>query len=341
MYSHSSARRTYTSRPRQRPCSPQTSPPPSSPSVDAGVKRKRVLLDCVSINSPSKRANTSDSIAPKPKPKPVTKPSIASRKSNNALKKPTTRPLTQLHFVVDSTLRTCPSCALSYIQGAIDDETLHKKHCARVQRGLEWGKEEEKEAYKAGVRVVEDFVRIKGHIDATHGRIIAIPAHVGGKIGAKLTSLLETIDLALSSPGLSPRTLKISKAYFLLLPSPSGRERIAGCVIAQQIFSAMNVVATPPLDAAADQNKLVSVEGGLYCSPELHPTPLGIPRLFVPSKHRRQGIAKLLLTAAAKTFVHGCELDPTKGQVAFSQPTGDGRKVMENWGKGGIRIYED
>jgi N-acetyltransferase len=77
---------------------------------------------------------------------------------------------------------------LSYTQGAIDDETLHKKHCARVQRGLEWGKEEEKEAYKAGVRVVEDFVRIQGHIGAMHGRIIAIPAHVGGKIGAKVFS---------------------------------------------------------------------------------------------------------------------------------------------------------
>lgn len=153
--------------------------------------------------------------------------------------------------------------------------------------------------------------------------------------------------------------LKCSRAYLFLIPSSSGpRERIAGCVIAQRITSAMNVVPSTSL-TDPDVNQLVHVDGGLSCrypscvltdslyfnlvhsSPQLHPTPLGIPRLFVPSSHRRHGIAKLLLSAAAKTFIHGCELDPTKGEVAFSQPTGDGQKVMENWGNGGIRIYQE
>ncbi|KAF8582096.1 hypothetical protein K439DRAFT_1273425, partial [Ramaria rubella] len=251
------------------------------------------------------------------------------------------KPLTQLHFITSSTLRTCSSCSLSYTQGAIDDEALHKRHCARVQRGFEWGKEEEKHVHKAGARVVADLVRIEGPTGAIHGRIIAIPANSAGKIGAKVTSLLETINLALSAPQLLPETLKCSKAYLFLVPSPSGaRERIAGCVIAQRITAAMNVVSAPPLNTS-DQNGLVRVDGGLYCSPQLHPTPLGIPRLFVSSSHRRRGIATLLLDAAARTFVHGCELDPTKGQVAFSQPTGDGQKVMESWGKGSVRIYRE
>lgn len=174
----------------------------------------------------------------------------------------------------------------------------------------------------------------------------------------KLACLLETINHTLSSPALLPETLKCSKAYIFLVPSPSGtRERIAGCVIAQRIACAMNIVPSHPTEIG-EEKKLVKVDGGLYCrrvqivscinpfswctcSPRLYPTPLGIPRLFVPSNHRRQGIASLLLTAAAKTFVHGCELDPTKGEVAFSQPTGDGRKVMESWGKGGVRIYQE
>lgn len=80
----------------------------------------------------------------------------------------------------------CPSCLLSYTKGAIEDEALHKKHCARVQRGLEWGKEEEREAHKADVRVVEDLVRITGPTGVTHGRIITFPAYMGGKIGAKV-----------------------------------------------------------------------------------------------------------------------------------------------------------
>ena len=82
--------------------------------------------------------------------------------------------------------------------------------------------------------------------------------------------------------------------------------------------------------------------GNLLCGPTLLPTPMSIPRLFVPSTHRLLGIiARRFLTAAARTFIHGCSLGPEKGQVAFSQPTGSGQAVMEVRGKGSIRIYED
>jgi N-acetyltransferase len=63
--------------------------------------------------------------------------------------------------------------------------------------------------------------------------------------------------------------------------------------------------------------------------------------MFVSSKHRRQGIARALLNAAAETFILGCHLDPRQSQIAFSQPTGDGNKVMQDWGGGRIRIYEE
>jgi N-acetyltransferase len=66
---------------------------------------------------------------------------------------------------------------------------------------------------------------------------------------------------------------------------------------------------------------------------------MGISRLFVSSSHRRMGIAQSLLDAAAATFIHGCPLDPKKGQVAFSQPTGMGQAVMEHWGC--TKVYEE
>ena len=61
---------------------------------------------------------------------------------------------------------------------------------------------------------------------------------------------------------------------------------------------------------------------------------MGIPRLFVPSTvtHRRLSIARHLLTAAARTFIHWCPLDPERIQVAFSQPTGSGQAVIDAWG---------
>lgn len=169
-----------------------------------------------------------------------------------------------------------------------------------------------------------------------------------------MTSLLETINLTLSSPPLSPDILRVSKAYIFLLPSStaSTREKIAGCVIAQRISTAMEIATpaecdlacqSPSETASTPTAKLVAVDTstGLFCHPAPIPTPLGIPRLFVPSAHRRQGIASHLLSAAAETFIHGCPLDPRKGQVAFTQPTGDGNALMVGWGRGGVRIYEE
>jgi N-acetyltransferase len=151
---------------------------------------------------------------------------------------------------------------------------------------------------------------------------------------------LETVNLSLSAPPLTPEILHASKVYlFLLRPiPPASREKIVGCVIAQRISSAM-AIASP----STPTTSLVAVDTAtnLYCHPIPLPTPLGIPRLFVPSSNRRQGIASHLLTAAAETFIHGCPLDVGKGQVAFTQPTGSGSAVMRAWGKGGVRIYEE
>ena len=85
----------------------------------------------------------------------------------------------------------------------------------------------------------------------------------------------------------------------------------------------------------------VDASSNLYVHPAPLPTPMGIPRLFVSSQHRRLGIASQLLDQAAKTFILGCPLDPAKGDVAFTQPTGAGKAVLEKWGHGGVRIYEE
>lgn len=85
----------------------------------------------------------------------------------------------------------------------------------------------------------------------------------------------------------------------------------------------------------------VDTASNLYVHPAKLPTPLGIPRLFVSSSHRRLGIASHLLSTAAASFILGCPLDPAKGEVAFTQPTGAGKAVLETWGKGAVRIYEE
>ena len=326
------------------------------------------------------------------------------------------RQLTQLHLTLGkTTLRTCPLCSLSYTRGAPDDEDLHKKHCARISRGAEWGKEEARSEGRE-VTVVEEGVVIRGRDGKEErGRIVKFNANAGGKLGTKvnlnfdkeleyswlilihvhyrqLAIVLQTVNHALSAPDLTPEILADSKAYLFLLSSTSAtstareREKIVGCVIAQRIETAMKIVPSPSQDTASNDTPLSpsklfnkarstaaaredlivksnttnnsnssdstlpvvtvrfsddSDDTGLFCSSTPLPTPLGIPRLFVSSSHRHKGIASSLLDAVTRTFIHGCPLRAELGHIAFSQPTRAGRGVMEKWGKGGVRIYQE
>lgn len=117
---------------------------------------------------------------------PLHRKRIALSKRKSGVTPRNQQTLTQLHFALDSSvLRTCSLCALSYTKGAPDDEALHRSHCGRVQRGMEWGKEEERDVLKAGVDEVVSSVKLN---DGTKGRIICFPANVGGKIGTKVRS---------------------------------------------------------------------------------------------------------------------------------------------------------
>ncbi|KAF7322588.1 zf-C2H2-3 domain-containing protein [Mycena chlorophos] len=338
--------RTYASKRSFRPSSPDSAVPPSSSPV-AGEKRKRAPLEEEIANVLTPAAKHPKLAPAKSKPRTGTTPKTKS-KSTTAKPK-----YTQLHFNIDqSVLRSCAQCGLSYNKGAPDDEALHKAHCVRVQKGMEWGREEERESFKAGVVEVATDVPLK---NGARGRIVSFRADLGGKIGSKISTLLDTVNITLSAPALTTDILRASKVYLFLLPS-TPREKIVGCVIAQHISTAMQIATADECRAACEPTsddgspptssptaKLVAVDTstGIFCHPKPLPTPLGIPRLFVPSTHRRQGVASKLLSAAAATFVYGCPLDPRKGQVAFTQPTGDGNAVMQSWGKGGVRIYEE
>jgi N-acetyltransferase len=113
---------------------------------------------------------------------------MTRRKSKiKSAEKHSDKKLTQLHFTLDvPVLRACLKCDLSYNKGAPDDEALHKLHCMRVQRGMEWGKEDEREQGKAGVTEVNAGVRLK---DGTIGRIVSFRADATGRIGAKVRTL--------------------------------------------------------------------------------------------------------------------------------------------------------
>ena len=115
-------------------------------------------------------------------------------------KKPRRKPLTQLQLALSTqpALRSCDLCGLSYTRGTPEDETLHRSHCARVTKGMEWGRDEEKERSRVGVSVVQEDAKLK---DGEHGRIISFRADASGKIGTKVSAakLLGAGDLTLAT----------------------------------------------------------------------------------------------------------------------------------------------
>ncbi|KAL1410260.1 hypothetical protein Q8F55_004266 [Vanrija albida] len=326
--------RASTSRKRARDSSPSPtsrmppSPPPSSPTRAAPLAR----LDTNRATQSTLRGF----FAPVPKKRRDATPTSAPAAPSPA---PTPAPakLTQLHF--SAGLRTCPECAMSYVRGG-DDEAVHARHHARVTAGIPW------DGRAPGSKVVKDRVAFaSGTV-----RVIEVDASVGG---ARVDDILATVDTVLSAPALPPAIRERCKLFLGVTASPApvkqgakrarpigapakNRERVVGVVVAQPIRWAMRV-----LREGESGEGVVDSGGGVMCDPERLPTPLGIHRLFTVPAYRGHGLAQLLLDATAANMVYGCTFDPRAGQVAFSQPTESGRKTMEKWGGGSVRVFVD
>lgn len=150
------------------------------------VTKKRVVP-----SSESDTINYSSSIHPTSSPSSSRTPTARTPKPSTLT--PGSKKLKQLHLSLGqkSSIRTCPLCSLSYTRGTPEDEELHKKHCARIVRGAEWGKEEAR--FEGGVvTVIEDGIRVKvtkegkAKQEEEKGRIVCFRGDVGGKLGAKV-----------------------------------------------------------------------------------------------------------------------------------------------------------
>jgi len=181
------SRTKHTYSRRNRSTLPSSSPPPEDPAPEPPTSSP----SSTPPSSPIHKRSLSEALSFRPPPKkprltqPDAKKSTSSLASSSKWKSiPKKQPLIQLHFSIDaSVLRRCPICDLSYTKGAQDDEALHKSHCARVQRGLEWTKAEVKESVGRGVAEIDSGIRLK---DGSLGRIMTVNANVTGKIGSKV-----------------------------------------------------------------------------------------------------------------------------------------------------------
>ncbi|KAL7419611.1 hypothetical protein Q5752_005523 [Cryptotrichosporon argae] len=241
--------------------------------------------------------------------------------------------LTQLHLTHLPLLHTCAQCHMSFVRGGTD-AGVHDRHHARVVRGIPWDGRRARDAW------------VLGEVDVGKGKgqVVMVGATV------KVTDILQTVDTVLSSPPLPPAIRAHCKVFLVTTSAPppaktakrqrpSGAkdtDRVVAVVVAQPIKWAMRVLpADERIEGAVDSGD------GVFCDPTPLPTPLGIHRLFTIPSYRSLGLAQALLDAAARHTVYGCRFDALAGDVAFSQPTESGRRAMERWARGKVRVFVD
>ncbi|KAG8729670.1 hypothetical protein FRC12_020805, partial [Ceratobasidium sp. 428] len=116
-----------------------SSPPPAAPRTLSTtlLTRKRPLKGDLRSFFETDRPTKKLKFNPNPRKESTSTSSCSSENSMT----PVT--LTQLHFLTSKPiLVTCKLCDLSYTRGAPEDEELHRTHCLRVSRGMEWSREE-------------------------------------------------------------------------------------------------------------------------------------------------------------------------------------------------------
>lgn len=203
--------------------------------------------------------------------------------------------------------QTCRQCNMSWMRGV--DDALHSSHHSRITEGIPVTK-----AHLGSWTSVST-----PSLRKPKGGIASI--YMTDYVGAKVSEACDAVDRVLSASTLPSDVQATCKVFLCVVKS-----RIVGVVVSQPIRHAMAVVDD---------------SDGVKCAPERLPTPLGIHRLFTVPSYRGNGLAIAMLQAAAERTVYGRTLRPEKGEVAFSQPTAGGRKVMRRWGVTRIFCEDD
>jgi N-acetyltransferase len=231
--------------------------------------------------------------------------------------------------------KECAECGLLYTQGVPDDEEAHRRHHRRVALGV-------RVRGSAAERVVAE--RPDG------ARIVCIRATDGAEPLRKLGEAKVLVDAALGSIPISrlgggdgadeagssadaegglPADFR---AFLYLEPSTS---RLLGCAISHPLESAFRAEPPPQRAVAAADDPAAAAaaaepsagqpEGVMRHDGVPRPAMAGVSHIWTDSRHRRAGVARALLDATRRHFAVGLEV-PIE-QLAFSQPTGHGRRL--------------
>ncbi|WEW57578.1 hypothetical protein PRK78_003045 [Emydomyces testavorans] len=226
--------------------------------------------------------------------------------------------------------KTCSGCGMEYVPSNSEDMALHKKFHDMNSNGVDLG--------KAFVRAnacrwVYEAARFE------EGYVVIIDRKSSPSARNQAKRVLEVVNKELCSPEIEDSVLwsqTETPKQFRKNGSKEEADRFkvflhmkdskcVGLCLTERIWESHPVKRTCRRGVKGSADRLDS--SSITLSPEKHPAVVGISRVWTSSSSRRKGIAMDLLDCVVGNYFYGMEIP--KSQVAFSQPTESGCRLME------------
>ena len=190
--------------------------------------------------------------------------------------------------------QTCSQCLMSYVPISPSDVALHLKFHQRSLEGREWTEGRENKVF---IQSNSDYVvKVDASSCVAHKRAVE--------------DVLSLANTELSAPDENPtwKTIAGKGAAFVYIKS----KRAVAVVVVERI----------------SKGRYMNASTGQLASKTV-PLTVGVSRVYCARKHRRSGLATILLDASCKEFIYG--LHVPKYQVGWSQPSASGAKLASGW----------
>ncbi|KAK2741373.1 N-acetyltransferase O1 (Establishment of cohesion protein 1) [Myotisia sp. PD_48] len=224
--------------------------------------------------------------------------------------------------------KTCGACGMEYVPSSPEDVALHKKFHEMNANGIDMG--------KAFVKAnASRWVYEAARFDSGYVVIVDRKSSPTAKNQAK--RVLEVVNNELSAPEIDD-TLLWSKIEtpkrFRKNGSTEETDRFkvflhmtdskcVGLCLTERIWESHPVQHARLNGDATSPNNSSSITA----SEEITPAIVGVSRVWTSASSRRKGIAMDLLDCVVSNYIYGMEIP--KAQIAFSQPTESGCKLLE------------
>ncbi|MGH0131022.1 UNVERIFIED_CONTAM: hypothetical protein FKN15_022217 [Acipenser sinensis] len=203
----------------------------------------------------------------------------------------------------------CKSCGMIYTAGSPEDEFQHTQYHQSLLDKIKfvgWKKE----------RVVAEY---------WDGKIILVLPDDPKYAVKKADEVRQLADNELGFKQVSLSCPSRSKTYLFV----NSEKMIVGCLVAEQIKLAFRVLNEPAEQKELKKHELLEHHRAWCCSTKPENAICGISRIWMFSLMRRKGIGRRMVDAVRNTFMYGCHL--TKEEIAFSDPTPDGKLFASNY----------